>query len=95
MVAAQSLRFPELAKLAYEQGWGRAVEAVASVLRTFHTAAMPEPALAAELFLSLLLSPSSRAALYGIEVDAEQMEHRRAAAVALFLRGIAAGSDAN
>lgn len=91
VVAAQSLRFPELARLAYDEGWGRALEAVASILRSFVARGvldLADPALAAELFLSLLLSPSSRAALYGVEIDAEQIEHRRLAAVALFLHGI-------
>jgi len=32
VIAAQKLKFPELARFAYEQGWVRAVEGVADIL---------------------------------------------------------------
>jgi hypothetical protein len=91
VIAAQSLRFPELARLAYEQGWLRAVDAIAKILRSFQErelATVWDPQIAAELFLSLLLGPSSRSALYGVEVDPDRLERQRLAAVDLFVRGV-------
>jgi TetR/AcrR family transcriptional repressor of mexJK operon len=35
ILAAQAIRFPELAKLACEEGWLRAVRAIASLLQKF------------------------------------------------------------
>lgn len=93
VIAAQKAQFPELAQLAYNQGWVRAVEAVASILRAFAVRGsldISDEKLAAELFLNLIMGSSSRAALYGVELDADGLERRRVAAVKLFLRGIGA-----
>ncbi len=93
VIAAQKARFPELAQYAYQQGWLRAVDAVAHILRVYkHREGLliPDEMLAAELFLNLIIGPSSRAALYGVELGADGLEQRRAAAVELFLRGIGA-----
>jgi TetR/AcrR family transcriptional regulator, mexJK operon transcriptional repressor len=94
VIAAQKLKFPELARFAYEQGWVRAVEGVADILRSFDergSVHVPDAKLAAEIFLNLIIAPTSRAALYGIEVDPERQEERRAASVRFFLRGLGAG----
>ncbi|WP_298426144.1 TetR/AcrR family transcriptional regulator [Rhodoblastus sp.] len=93
VIAAQKAQFPELAQLAYRQGWLRAVEAVASILRAFAAREpldIPDARLAAELFLNLIMGTSSRAALYGVEIDPDGLEQRRVGAVRLFLRGIGA-----
>lgn len=93
VIAAQKAQFPELAQFAYKQGWVRAVEAVASILRAFDARdelEIRDTTLAAELFLNLIMGPTSRSALYGVELDPERLEERRAAAVRLFLRGIRA-----
>lgn len=93
VIAAQKAQFPKLARYAYKQGWLRAVDAVASILRVFKERErlfIPDEKLAAELFLNLIIGPSSRAALYGVELDAEGLEHRRTAAISIFLRGIGA-----
>jgi AcrR family transcriptional regulator len=94
VIAAQKAQFPELAQLAYRQGWVRAVEALASILRTFairREVEIPDERLAAELFLNLIMGPSSRSALYGVQLDPDGLELRRIAAVRLFLRGIGVG----
>lgn len=91
VIAAQKAQFPELAQFAYKQGWVRAVEAVASIFRAFAIRGgleIPDEKLAAEFFLNLIMGPSSRAALYGVELDPDGLEQRRVAAVRLFLRAI-------
>jgi TetR/AcrR family transcriptional regulator, mexJK operon transcriptional repressor len=93
VIAAQKAQFPELAQFAYRQGWVRAVEAISNILRTFairRGLEIPDERLAAEFFLNLIMGPSSRAALYGVEFDRDGLERRRVAAVRLFLRGIGA-----
>ena len=90
-IAAQALQFPDLAKLAYEEGWLRGVRAVARLLEVLATQGQVEiddVEIAADLFLNLVLGRSSKQALYGIEVDLEAQEKRRRAAVALFLAGV-------
>lgn len=91
ILAAQAIRFPELAKLALEEGWLRSVRAIASLLHKF--AARDEirvenPELAADLFLTLVLGGSGRLVDYGIAIDPEIQERRRQAAVQLFLNGV-------
>lgn len=90
-LVAQALQFPELARLAHEEGWLRGVRAVAQLLEAFARRgriAVADPELAADLFLNLVLGRSSQAALYGIEADPEAQERRRQAAVRLFLDGV-------
>jgi len=97
VIAAQKLKFPELARFAYEQGWVRAVEGVANILRSFEAQGRvqaPDAGLAAEFFLNLIIAPASRAALYGVEVDPARQEERRAASVRFFLRGLGAPTGA-
>jgi AcrR family transcriptional regulator len=90
-IAAQAMQFPNLAKLAYEEGWLRGVRAVGCLLGVMveqGQIAVDDPEIAADLFLNLVLGRSSRQALFGIEVDAEAQERRRRAAIALFLAGV-------
>lgn len=91
ILAAQSVRFPELAKLAQEEGWLRTVRAIANLLQKFSARGeirVEDPELAADLFLSLILGGSARLADYGIVIDPEIQERRRQAAVELFLNGV-------
>ena len=91
ILAAQAVQFPELARLAHEDGWLRGVRGVAILLRQFAARGeirVDDPELAADLFLNLLLGHSTRLALNGIAIDPEFLERRRQAAVALFLNGI-------
>jgi AcrR family transcriptional regulator len=90
-IVAQALQFPDLAKLAYEEGWLRGVRAVARLLEVLVAQGQIEiddVEIAADLFLNLILGRSSKQALYGIQVDPEAQERRRRAAVALFLAGV-------
>ena len=72
ILAAQAVQFPELAKLAHEDGWLRGVRGVAILLQHFAARGLikvDDPELAADLFLNLLLGYSARLALHGIAID--------------------------
>jgi TetR/AcrR family transcriptional regulator, mexJK operon transcriptional repressor len=88
-LAAQAVQFPELAKLAHEEGWLRGVRAVSILLQQFADRGQIEvddPAIAADLFLSLVLGTSDK--LHGIVTRPKLQELRRQAAVKLFLNGV-------
>jgi AcrR family transcriptional regulator len=88
-LAAQAVQFPELAKLAHEEGWLRGVRAVAILLQQFADRGqikVDDPAIAADLFLSLVLGTSDK--LHGIATRPKIQELRRQAAVKLFLDGV-------
>ena len=91
ILAAQASQFPELAKLAHEEGWVRGVRAIATLLQQFAARGqikVEDPIMAADLFLSLVLSTSERLMLHGIATRAKIQELRRQAAVGLFLNGV-------
>jgi TetR/AcrR family transcriptional repressor of mexJK operon len=88
-LAAQAVQFPELAKLGYEEGWLRGVRAIATLLAQFAARGqikVEDPAIAADLFLSLMLGTSDK--LHGIATRPRIQEQRREAAVKLFLNGV-------
>ncbi|ACA20848.1 transcriptional regulator, TetR family [Methylobacterium sp. 4-46] len=90
-IVAQAMDFPEIARLAHEEGWLRGVRAVAALLAGFADRGqivLEDPEIAADLFLNLVLGRQSRLALYGIRTDPETQERRRQAAVRLFLNGV-------
>jgi TetR/AcrR family transcriptional repressor of mexJK operon len=89
VLAAQAVQFPELAKLAHEEGWLRGVRAVASLLQQFVDRGqikVEEPAIAADLFLSLVLGNPDK--LHSIATGPRGRELRRQAAIKLFLNGV-------
>jgi len=91
ILSAQAVQFPELAKLANEEGWLRAVRGIASILRQSAARGqikVDDPELAADMFLNLVLGHSKRLALYGIATEPEIEERHRKAAVDFFLNGI-------
>jgi TetR/AcrR family transcriptional regulator, mexJK operon transcriptional repressor len=91
IISAQAVQFPELAKLANEEGWLRAVRGVSSILRQSAARGhikVDDPELAADIFLNLVLGRGKRLALYGIAIDAKTEERHRKAAVDFFLNGI-------
>src|SRR5258705_12438298 len=88
-LAAQAVQFPELAKLAHEEGWLRGVRAISILLQQFAERGqikIDDPAMAADLFLSLVLGTSDK--LHGIVTRPKLQELRRQAAVKLFLNGV-------
>ena len=91
IVTAQATRFPELAHMAHREAWQRSNASVAAVLEYFERdgqIAVEDSEMAADLFLSLVVGRLSRLAMLGIAIDAEQVERRVEAAVALFLQGV-------
>jgi AcrR family transcriptional regulator len=93
ILAAQAIQFPELAKLAHEEGWLRAIRGVADLLRQFAARdeiKVADPELAADMFLDLVLGHSKRLALYGMTTDLKTEERHRHAGVELFLSGLKA-----
>ncbi len=91
ILAAQAIQFPELARLAHEEGWQRAVRAIAGLLQKFAASGqirVEDPELTADLFLNLVLGRSARLAVSGIETHPEVQERRTRAAVELFLNGV-------
>jgi AcrR family transcriptional regulator len=93
IVAAQAMQFPELARLALEEGWLRGVQAIAALLQQFNEQGhihIDDPELAASMFLDLVFGHTWRMALYGLDLDPTLAEQQREAAVKLFLDGVRA-----
>lgn len=91
IVTAQAPRFPDLAKLVIQEGSGRQLRLVETVLSHYareHTFVSDDIPMLADLFLSIVIGRTSRLALYGVQIDPASMEKRAEAAVALFVRGI-------
>jgi TetR/AcrR family transcriptional regulator, mexJK operon transcriptional repressor len=91
ILSAQAAQFPDLAKLANEEGWLRMVRGVSTILRQSAARGqikVDDPELAADMFLNLVLGHPKRLAVYGIATDPETEERHRKAAVDFFLNGI-------
>jgi TetR/AcrR family transcriptional repressor of mexJK operon len=86
-LAAQAVQFPEVVRLGYEEGWLRGVRTIAILLQQFADRGqirIDDPAIAADLFLSLMLGDIH----HGIATRPRIQEQRREAAVKLFLNGV-------
>ena len=91
ILAAEGERFPELGKLAVEEGLNRQIRLVEAVLARFgarHRYAIDDRALAADLFLSIVLGRLSRMSLLGVQMERETLDRRTREAVRLFVRGL-------
>ncbi len=90
ILSAQASRFPELARMGFEEGGLKAVHTTAALLRR-HVARgaidVESPELAAEQFLSLVTGSSFRRALLGLPPDQDEIERRIKSGVSLFLDG--------
>ncbi len=96
ILAAEGERFPELGKLAVEEGLNRQIRLVEAVLLRFgatHRYAIDDLALAADLFLSIVLGRISRMALLGVRMEPETLDRRIREAVRTFVRGITQEAD--
>jgi len=92
IITVQAERFPELERLAHEEGWLAAVKGVARVLAHYverKEISVGDPELAADMFLNLVLglAPKGRQPLRHPRTR-EAMEKRVQAAVRLFLEGV-------
>jgi TetR/AcrR family transcriptional regulator, mexJK operon transcriptional repressor len=92
-VTVQAERFPELERLAHEEGWLAAVNGVARVLVHYverKEVSVGDPELAADMFLNLVLghAPKTMDRLLSYPRTREATEKRVQAAVRLFLEGV-------
>ena len=93
ILSVQGSRFPDLARLAITEGFGRQLRLVETVLarfaedRRYRFDDLPQ---AADLFLALVLGRAMRFKTYGLPQDPAEIERRTAAAVRLFVRGVTA-----
>ncbi|MBR0716004.1 TetR/AcrR family transcriptional regulator [Bradyrhizobium liaoningense] len=90
MLTAQSINFPEFAKLGKEEGWQKAV---ATTARFFdHLVAqgaldLEDTTIAAEVFLDVVVGHTHRMATFGMALELKTAEKRMRSAIRLFLAG--------
>jgi AcrR family transcriptional regulator len=92
IMISQALRFPDLARMVHQEGWQRSNAAIAAILDQFTRdgqIVVEDTAMAADLFLSLVIGRHTRLAMLGIHTDPAQLDQRVRAAVTLFLLGVA------
>jgi AcrR family transcriptional regulator len=93
VIAAESFRFPDIFRIAYEQGTMPVVTFLADVLRRHQengTIRVKRPQMAAYAFLSLVVGGPARAIASGRNYDPEELEERILFSVELFLNGVRA-----
>ena len=91
ILSAQGPRFPDLARLAISEGYGRQLRLIEGILARFADEPryrLDDVPLAADLFLSLVLGPATRSKMYGLALDPGQLRRRTDAAVQIFVRGL-------
>lgn len=90
ILVAQVSRFPELGRLAFEEGVCRQTKLVEGIFARFaktHRYAIDDLSLLAELYLSIVMGRTSRLKLMGIAIEPDGLDHRLHEAVRLFVRG--------
>jgi AcrR family transcriptional regulator len=91
IINVESYRFPEILRLAYDQGSRPTIEFLTSLLRQ-HTEAgtviVEKPEIAAPAFLSMVVGAPLRSISFGGPIDEEALEERIPYFVKLFLNGI-------
>jgi TetR/AcrR family transcriptional repressor of mexJK operon len=90
ILAAQATRSPELAELAYREGWSKAVAQVAQLLDQMMGRGLSkiDTMVAAECYLDIVIGPSTRSAMYGLPLDLAAEKKRMRAALRLLLNGM-------
>ena len=91
ILSAQGPRFPELARLAVTEGYGRQQRLVAGILARHADDprwAIDDTMQLADMFLALVLGRASRFKIFGISMPPAELEARTNAAVSLFLRAL-------
>jgi AcrR family transcriptional regulator len=89
-LAAQSTNFPELAELAYREGWEKTVANVARLFDQLSADGLAkiDTKIAAEMYLNVVIGPTSRLALHGLPIDLHAEERRLRASLKMLLKGI-------
>ena len=96
MMTSQAINFPDIAKLGKEEGW---LKAVATTARFFdHLVAqgaldVEDTAIAAEVFLDVVVGHTHRMATFGMPTELKSAEKRMRAAIKLFLAGALGPAD--
>jgi TetR/AcrR family transcriptional repressor of mexJK operon len=91
IVAAQATNFPDLARLAEEEGWLKAVSTMARLfdrLAAEGAVQIEDTTVAAEVYLNITVGHSFRQAMNGIPIDLGAEEKRLRASLRLFMTGI-------
>lgn len=91
IVNAESYRFPEIFRMAYDQITKPVVEFISGVLQRRAEAGafvIPRPEMAAMTFMSMVVSAPIRVLVSGNRMDPEEIEDRIAFSVSLFLDGV-------
>lgn len=91
IVAAQATNFPDLARLAEEEGWSKAVATMARVFDRLVAEGIleiPDTTAAADMFLNIVAGHTFRLAIHGIPIDLKAHEKRLRSAVKLLLTGL-------
>lgn len=94
VILSEAERFPELAQLAYREGWSRVVTIVGAILQLHAdrgVLVLPDAETAADLFLNMVIGRQQRLMMLGIATHNDPLpEDRVDAAVGIFLRGVLA-----
>lgn len=90
MLTAQAINFPEIAKLAEEEGWSKAVSTTSRFFD--HLVAqgamdVEDTAIAAEVFLDVVVGHAHRMATFGSPLEMKAAEKRMRVTIKLFLAG--------
>jgi len=90
ILTAQAINFPEVAKLAVDEGWSKAVSTTAVFfdhLVESGALELEDTTIAAETFLNMVVGHTHRMATFGIPMDLETAERRMEVSIRLFLAG--------
>ncbi|MCA6120442.1 TetR/AcrR family transcriptional regulator [Bradyrhizobium sp. WSM 1704] len=96
ILTAQAINFPDVAKLAVDEGWSKAVSTTADFFD--HLAAcgaldLEDTTIAAETFLNMVVGHTHRMATFGIPIDMASAEKRMEVSIRLFLAGAVGPPD--
>ncbi|KWV57429.1 TetR family transcriptional regulator [Bradyrhizobium macuxiense] len=90
ILTAQAINFPEVAKLAVDEGWSKAVSTTADFFEHLVDSGaldLEDTTIAAETFLNMVVGHTHRMATFGIPVEMTTAEKRMEVSIRLFLAG--------
>jgi TetR/AcrR family transcriptional repressor of mexJK operon len=96
ILTAQAINFPEIAKLAVDEGWSKAVSTTAEFfdhLVEGGALQLEDTTIAAETFLNMVVGHTHRMATFGIPIDMDTAETRMEVSIRLFLAGAVGPPD--
>ena len=96
ILTAQAINFPEVAKLAVDEGWSKAVSTTADFfdhLVDNGALDLEDTTIAAETFLNMVVGHTHRMATFGIVIDMKAAVTRMEVSIRLFLAGAVGPRD--